>query len=119
MERNKIVIESYGLNPPQNSKPFWEDNNAFNEDKVIFKIDLQKSLQKLPPTERKILILCNQGYSIREIAEMLNIPTMTVHHNKDRAIKKLKEMMNGGNIICDVFATDTDRVPYRLTVNKK
>ena len=104
MTRNKIVIENYGLNPPENFKPFWEDNNAFDEDKVIFKIDLQASLQKLPHTEREILTLCNQGYSIREIAEKIGIPTMTVQHNKDRAINKLKEMMNGEDNLCSLFA---------------
>ena len=95
MTRDKIVIENYGLNPPQNAKPFWEDNNAFDEDKVIFKIDLQASLQKLPHTEREILILCNQGYSIREIEEIIDLPSTTVFRIKGTALIKLKEMMNG------------------------
>ena len=108
MTRNKIVIENYGLNPPENAKPFWEDNNAFDEDKAIFKIDLQASLQKLPHTEREILILCNQGYSIREIAEMISLPRATIQDTKDRAINKLKEMMNGEDNLYSFFATDTE-----------
>jgi len=104
MTRNKIVIESYGLNPPENSIPFWEDNNAFDEDNVIFKIDLQTSLQKLTPTEREILTLCNQGYSIREIEEIINLPRATVQDIKDRAINRLKGMMNGEDNFYSVFA---------------
>ena len=95
MVDKKIVIETYGIDPPERAKPFWEDNNIYNEDKVIFNLDLQASLQKLIPTEREIILLCNQGYSIREIEEKINLPSTTVFRIKDRAIKKLKEMMNG------------------------
>ena len=104
MTVNKTVIENYGIIPPENSIPFWEDNNTFDEDKVVFKIDLQNSLQKLTPTERKILLLCNQGYSIRDIEEMINLRRATVQDIKDRAINKLKEMMNGEDSIYSVFA---------------
>ena len=104
MARNKIVIETYGIDPPERAKPFWEENNIYDEDKVIFNIDLQVSLQKLTPTEKKILLLCNQGYSIREIEEMINLPSTTVFRIKDRAISKLKEMMNGEDSIHSLFA---------------
>ena len=95
MEKNKILFENYGLNPPENSRPFWEDNHAFTEDKTVSRIDLQISLQKLNPDEREIILYFNQGYSIRQIAEIIDIPVMTVQHIKERAISKLKEMMNG------------------------
>ena len=104
MTVNKIVIENYGIIPPENSIPLWEDNNAFDEDKTISKIDLQISLQKLTPTEREILLLCNQGYSIREIEEMISLPRATVQDIKYRAINRLKEMMNGEDRIYSVFA---------------
>jgi len=103
MTRQKIVIENYGLIPPENSMPFWEDNNAFDEDKTVFKIDLQTSLQKLTPTEREIISLVNKGYSKREIAGMVNLPDTTVQDIKDRAITKLKEMMNGKDSIYSLF----------------
>jgi len=95
MTGNKIVIEDYGIIPPKNSIPFWEDNNAFDEDKVVFKVDFQMSLQKLTPTEREILKYYSDGYSVREIEEIINLPRATVQDIKDRAISKLKEMMNG------------------------
>uniref|UniRef100_A0A6H1ZN06 Putative sigma-70 region domain containing protein n=1 Tax=viral metagenome TaxID=1070528 RepID=A0A6H1ZN06_9ZZZZ len=104
MARNKILIENYGLYPPENSQPFWEDNNIYDEDKVIFNIDLQVSLQKLTPTERKILTLCNQRYSIREVEEMINLPSTTVFRIKECAINKLKGMMNGEDRIYSIFA---------------
>ena len=104
MASNKIVIENYGIDPPERAKPFWEDNNIYDEDKVIFNIDLQASLQKLTPTEREILLLCNQGYSIREIEEKSNLPSTTIFRIKDKAINKLKEMMNGEDRIFSIFA---------------
>jgi len=99
MTRQKIVIENYGIIPPENSISFWEDNNAFDEDKAVFKVDLQTSLQKLTPTEREIIKYYNDGYSIREIEEIIKLPRATVQDIKDRAIKKLKEMMDGGGNI--------------------
>lgn len=95
MTRQKKVIEHYGIIPPVNSISFWEDNKAFDEDKVVFKIDLRTSLQKLTPTEKEIISLVNKGYSKREIAGMINLPGTTVQGIKERAIKKLREMMNG------------------------
>ena len=95
MVDKNIVIEHYGIDPPETAKPFWEDNNIPDEDKTIFNLDLQESLQKLTYTERKIVLLSNQGYSIREIEEMIGLPSTTVHRTKDRALKKLKRMMDG------------------------
>ena len=99
------IIFNYGTCPPPTSKPFWGNENPerFNEDDIIISIDLQASLQKLTPTEREIIQLFNQGYSIREIAEKINLPSSTVQDIKDRAIKKLKEMMNGKDSIYSVF----------------
>ena len=95
MARNKIVIETYGISPPENSIPFWEDNNAFNEDKIVFQADFKTSLQKLTSTEREIILFVNQGYSKREIAEMINLPETTTQDIKQRAISKLRGMMDG------------------------
>ncbi len=103
MTRNKIVIENYGINPPQNSRPLWGMTIYPTEEDVIASIDLQASLQKLSPTEREIILLCNQGYSIREIEAMTNLPRATVQDIKDRATNKLKEMMNEEG---DIFNED-------------
>jgi len=104
MARNKIVIETYGIDPPQKSTLYWDDINGSAEDDIIDLIDFQASLQKLTSTERKILSLSTQGYSIREIEEMIGIPRATVQDTKDRAINKLRNMMNGEDSIHSVFA---------------
>ena len=107
MTDKKIVFENYGLNPPQKASPFWGITNYPTEDDVIFSVDLQASLQKLNPTEKEILTLSSQGYSKREIADMIDLPDTTVQDIKSKAIKKLKEMMNGEDNLCSLFATDT------------
>ena len=91
----KGKIDTYGIDPPQKSTPYWGMTNYPTEDEVIASIDFQASLQKLTPTEREIISLCNQGYQKREIAEMINLPETTTHDIKQRATAKLKEMMNG------------------------
>ena len=98
---DKII--NYGIEPPINSKPIWGKESP-TEDDVIDLIDFQASLQKLTSTEREILSLSTQGYSIREIEEMTNLPSTTVFRIKDRAINKLKEMMNGKDSIFSIFA---------------
>ena len=95
-------VINYGLEPPETSKSLWD--NSINEDDIVASIDFKLSLQKLKPTEREILLLCNQGYSIREIAGKINLPSSTVQDTKDRAIIKLKGMMNGEDRIYSIFA---------------
>jgi len=95
-------VINYGLEPPETSKSIWD--NGITEDDIVTSIDFQTSLQKLTSTEREIIQLCNQGYSKREIAEMINLPETTTQDIKIRAINKLKEMMNGEDNIYSVFA---------------
>ena len=104
MAENKIVIETYGIDPPQKSTPYWGGINIPTEDDVITSIDFKLSLQKLTSTEREIILFVNQGYSVREIASKINLPTMTVQDTKERAINRLRGMMNGKDSIHSVFA---------------
>ena len=101
------MIENYGVRPPENSTPFW-GNAGISENDMVASIDFKMSLQKLTPTEREIILLCNQGYSKREIADKIDLPETTTQDIKQRAISKLKEMMNGEDSIHSVFATDTE-----------
>ena len=104
MAGKEIMIETYGIDPPQKSTPYWGGINIPTEDDVIDLIDFQVNLQKLTSTEREILSLFTQGYSIREIEEMTNLPSTTVFRIKDRAINRLRGMMNGEDSIYSVFA---------------
>ena len=96
-------IETYGIDLPKRAKPLWGDNNI-TEDNIITSIDFQGSLQKLTSTEREIILLCNQGYSKREIADMIGLPETTTQDIKQRAIIKLKGMMNGEDNLYSLFA---------------
>ena len=104
MAEKEIMIETYGIDPPQKSTLYWDDMNIPTEDDVIDLIDFKVILQKLTSTEREILSLFTQGYSIREIEEMTNLPSTTVFRIKDRAINRLRGMMNGKDSIHSVFA---------------
>ena len=95
-------VENYGVNPPENSKPLLGRNNP-TEDDVVTSLDFKLSLQKLTATEREIIKLTNVGYSKREIASVLNLPDTTVQDTKERAIKKLRTMLNGEDSIYSLF----------------
>ena len=97
-----VYFENYGIIPPENSKPIWGKDNS-NEDDIITSLDFKLSLQKLSDTEQEIIKLCNDGYSVREIASLIDLPRATVQDIKDRAIKKLKEMMDGEDSIHSIF----------------
>ena len=99
-EFNRII--NYGINPPESSKPIWGKENP-TEDDVITSLDFELSLQKLTATEREIVKLVNEGYSKREIASILDLPDTTVQDAKERAIKKLRTMLNGEDSIYSLF----------------
>lgn len=58
------------------------------------RMDLRQAFRKLMSTDRMILILSVlEGYTTREVAEMLNMKHATVRSRKSRALEKLAEML--------------------------
>ena len=86
------MLESYGVNPPETSKPFW-GNEEINEDDLVTSIDFKLSFQKLSKKEQTVLSLFYEGYTLREISELSGLPKSTLGDIKDRAVQKMKEMM--------------------------
>jgi len=84
-------VESYGVVPPEKSKPIW--GNEVTEDDLVASIDFKLSLQKLSKLEREIIQLFNQGYTVREIADRMDVNFVYIHRIKTRAVQKMKEMM--------------------------
>ena len=84
-------VESYGVVPPEKSKPIW--GNEITEDDIVASIDFQLSLQKLSKLEREIIQLFNQGYTVREIADRMDVNFVYIHRIKTRAVQKMKEMI--------------------------
>lgn len=55
---------------------------------------LRKALTQLPEEDyRLIRMLYYEGKTIRQVAQLLCLPTMTIHYRKERAIKKLKKLL--------------------------
>ena len=53
-----------------------------------------EALDRLAPQERQILLLSVlQGYTMREIAQLLELPQGTVSSKLHRTLKKLRGMM--------------------------
>ena len=86
-------VESYGVNPPERSKPIWGNENP-TEDDLVTSIDYKISLQKLSQKERVILKLFNEGYTLREISECSGFSLPTVQSVKERAIRKMREWLS-------------------------
>lgn len=86
------MLESYGVNPPETSKPIW-GGEGITEDDITTSIDLKNALQKLSLKEWSVISLFNEGYTLREISECSGMAIPTVQCIKDRAIKKMREMM--------------------------
>ncbi|THF72849.1 sigma-70 family RNA polymerase sigma factor [Cohnella fermenti] len=55
------------------------------------RMDLQEALERLKPEERKvILLLYNEGYSQRNVAEQLGVSQMSISRIQRRAIEQLR-----------------------------
>lgn len=63
------------------------------------RIDLERAFEKLSQDERQLVVLhLNGGFKLREIAEMMKIPLGTVLWRYRKAITKLRNILNGGEV---------------------
>ena len=93
MEYTDGMLEYYGVNPPETSKPFW-GSDGITEDDIVTSIDFKISFKRLSQHEQKVLKLFNQGFTTDEIAEIAKIPRSTAHDTKERAIGKMREWLS-------------------------
>lgn len=62
------------------------------------RLTLLGALEKLKPQERMIVLLCVvYGYTERQVAQILKEPQGTVSSKRYRALKKLRQWIEGGN----------------------
>ncbi len=67
-----------------------KQNEVYNENDRI----VQAAIQKLPPKQRSVVVLrLIDGYSTKETAEILDLPTGTVLSRLSRAQEKLKDIL--------------------------
>lgn len=90
VRKNKKVIEL---------KPQYEEFMGFEDEDISLSVTLQDLLDKLNDDEKSIIILrFYQEYSLKEIADLLNMPLGTTKSVLYRALsklrKKLKEVQN-------------------------
>ena len=78
---------------------FWEDFGELPEpdstsESLDGRMDLRAALKKLVAADRMILILSVlEGYTTREVADILHMNHATVRSRKSRALEKLAEML--------------------------
>lgn len=63
------------------------------EQKLIQHIDMRQALRRLPPMERRVLLLHVQGYPTRKIARMLRLDSAKVKAALDSAIQQMRELL--------------------------
>lgn len=70
----------------------WEERTSGTD--MAGRLDLRQALKKLVSTDRMILVLSVlDGYTTREVAEMLHMKHATVRSRKSRALEKLAELL--------------------------
>jgi RNA polymerase sigma-70 factor (ECF subfamily) len=88
------------LKKQQNALPL-EESIPSTDDPIhrsAERIDLEQAIQTLSSKEQEILSLhSNGGLKFREIAEIMDQPLGTVLWNYQRSIRKLRDILNGGN----------------------
>lgn len=82
-----------GEEPPEYNEAYFQSNdNMSAEDKAI----LNECMSKLSDDERQIVVLhAVSGFKHREIADILNKPLSTVLSKYNRAIGKMRKMIEG------------------------
>lgn len=93
--RCKARLKQYVEKPLE----LWEDYGELAEpessdEKLAGSLDLRAALKKLVAADRMILVLSVlEGYTTREVAQMLHMNHATVRSRKSRALEKLAEML--------------------------
>ncbi|MBQ7093853.1 MAG: sigma-70 family RNA polymerase sigma factor, partial [Clostridia bacterium] len=83
-ENNLIVVTEHGIEAPAvDELSRWEDRELLNE-----------AMEKLSGQDRKIVELrYYEGYTVRQIAEMMEMNYETVKKRLQRAYKKLRTIL--------------------------
>ena len=80
-------------------KPNYEDFICLEDEDVSLSITLQELLDQLNEDEKSVIILkFYEGYSFKEIADLLNIPLGTAKSVLYRALNKLRKKFKEADI---------------------
>lgn len=89
------------LRKQQNNADIEDFENVLSDkmDSTEEKIDLDRALKHLSEEERRLVVLhVNGGFKFREIADIMGIPSGTAMWKYHKAIKRLRDILNGGSI---------------------
>ena len=92
--RHQNVHDNYRQSIVDNLQEFMlvdDMSDVFNKEEIYRQLFL--AIDKLPPRQREIFLLCMDGKKNREIAEQLQISAETVKVQKRRAISHLREQL--------------------------
>ena len=92
--RHQNVHNNYRQSIVDNLQEFMlvdDMSDVFNKEDIYRQLFL--AIDKLPPRQREIFLLCMDGKKNREIAEQLQISAETVKVQKRRAINHLREQL--------------------------
>ncbi len=87
------------LRKQQRPLPREETEAPDGFDRVDTRLDLERAMGKLSREEREILTLrLNGGLSFEAVAGILEISLPAAYRRYRKALKKLQELLNGGNL---------------------
>ena len=92
--RHQNVHDNYRQSIVDNLQEFMlvdDMSDVFSKEEIYRQLFL--AIDKLPPRQREIFLLCMDGKKNREIAEQLQISAETVKVQKRRAISHLREQL--------------------------
>lgn len=89
------------LRKQENNADIEDYENVLSDkrDSTEEKIDLDRALKCLSKEERQLVVLhVNGGFKFREISDIMGIPPGTAMWKYHKAIKRLRDILNGGSI---------------------
>ncbi len=89
------------LRKQQDNADIGDFENVLSDktDNTEEKIDLDRALKRLSEEERRLVVLhVNGGFKFRELAEIMGITAGTAMWRYNKAIKRLRDILNGGSV---------------------
>lgn len=72
-------------------------NELAENDENVYRFEVLSAISTLPDDERRVIELLIQGYLLKEVADIVKCTEKTAGARRDRARKKLAEVLEGGD----------------------
>ncbi len=102
-KREKAEVLPEASDQPADTDGFEENLQRLNEpaenDENVYRFEVLSAISTLPDDERRVIELLIQGYLLKEVADILKCTEKTARERRNRARKKLAEVLEREDLV--------------------